>query len=167
MRRLSIEFSRNTCMAVQKGWGTPTTGMFFLLQTFWSLVFAFAERCQKWKRILWYHRSIYCSLSGSVCALLLNLIFFCRECGTSQERSCAPRRFQAIIWIHFKLLSVYPYFLYFWHTWCLSVAFCICVSRWLSFLNAPRPTDSPLSCTVGRQRMTWFSSVFTSSPSQS
>ena len=104
---------------------------------------------------------------ASVCALLLDLIFFCRECETSQERNCAPRRFQATIWINLKLLSVYSYFLYFWHTWCLSVAFCICVSRWLSFLNVPKPTDSPLSCTVGRQRMTWFSSVFTSSPSQS
>ena len=42
-----------------------------------------------------------------------------------------------------------------------------CTSRWLNFLNAPKPTDSLSSCTVGKQRMTWFSSVFTLSSSQS
>ena len=42
-----------------------------------------------------------------------------------------------------------------------------CIFRWLNFLNAPKPTDSLSSCTVGKQRMTWFSSVFTLSSSQS
>ena len=41
-----------------------------------------------------------------------------------------------------------------------------CTSRWLNFLNAPKPTDSLSSCTVGKQRMTWFSPVFTSFSSQ-
>ena len=38
------------------------------------------------------------------------------------------------------------------------VVFCNPIFRWLNFLNVPKPTDSPLLCTAGRQRMTWFSS---------
>ena len=32
------------------------------------------------------------------------------------------------------------------------------IFRWPNFLNVPKPMDSPLLCTAGRQRMTWFSS---------
>ena len=56
-----------------------------------------AERCQKWRKIPWYHRSISAAymvyLRWIFCACDW-FTFLCRECGTSQERSCARRRFQ-------------------------------------------------------------------------
>ena len=95
MRRLSIGFSSNTCTAVPKGSETPTTGMDCILQL--HLNFPLAERCRKWRKILWYHRSISAAfmvyLRWNFCACDW-FTFLCRECGTSQERSCARRRFQ-------------------------------------------------------------------------
>ena len=110
-RRLSIGSSRNTCMAVLKGWAIPTTGT-DLFNFFSSLIVCTCREMSKMEEDPMIPQVQKCNILFTTQFLVLVYLFtfFCRECVTSQEHSCAPKRFQAIISIHLKALKVFKVF---------------------------------------------------------